>query len=645
MKKNTAKNKIQKKEIRRQKTEVKNQKIENKALKSEKRVMIMDTTLRDAHQSLLATRLKTKDMLPIAEKIDKIGYWSVEMWGGATFDSALRFLREDPWERIRLLKKAMPNTPFQMLLRGQNIVGYRHYADDVVERFVERSIANGIDVVRIFDALNDFRNMKTAIKATLKYGGKAEAAFCYTISPVHNNDLFVDMAKRLEDMGADTICIKDMAGLLSPYNAFELVGKLKKAVKLPIHLHTHDTSGMATATYLKAIEAGVDIVDCAISSLASGTSQPPTETLVNTLRDTKYDTGLDIKFLAEIASYFRDVRAKYSKFESKYTGVDPDVLVYQIPGGMTSNLASQLNEQKALQRMPEVLAEVPRVREDFGYPPLVTPSSQIVGTQATLNVLTGERYKVITSETKNYLKGLYGKPAAPINEEVRKKAIGDEEFIDCRPADLIEPELEKMKAEVGDKAKDIDDLLLYALFPKVALEFFDLREKGMLQMEEAAVEEKKEGKAADAPPHLAPSEFNIKVHGETYHVKVGGMGHKGEGGRPYFLYVDNQLEEVILESLVEVVPSTVGQIDEKVGGHSRRPKASHEGDVTTAMPGTVVGIKVKVGDKVKAGDTVVIVEAMKMENEIHTPIDGEVKEIFVSNGDSVNPDEALIAVR
>ncbi len=320
------------------------------------------------------------------------------------------------------------------------------------------------------------------------------------------------------------------------------------------------------------------------------------------------------------------------------------MLVYQIPGGMTSNLASQLNEQKALNRMYEVLAEVPRVRKDFGYPPLVTPSSQIVGTQATLNVLTGERYKVITSETKNYLKGLYGKPSAPINEEVRKKAIGDEEFIECRPADLIEPELEKFKKEAGDKAKNDDDLLLYALFPKVALEFFDLREKGKLG-ENAPSEEKKEEKAAEAPPHLAPSEFNIKIHGETYHVKVGGMGHKGEGGRPYFIYVDNQLEEALVESLVEVVPSIVGQIDSKVGGHSRRPKAASEGDVTTAMPGTVVSVKVRIGDKVKAGDTVLIVEAMKMENEIHTPIDGEVKEIYVSEGDSVNPDEVLIVVR
>ncbi|MBI5181610.1 MAG: sodium-extruding oxaloacetate decarboxylase subunit alpha [Nitrospirae bacterium] len=611
---------------------------------TKKKIMIMDTTLRDAHQSLLATRLKTKDMLPIAEKIEKAGYWSVEMWGGATFDSALRFLREDPWERIRELKKLMPNTPFQMLLRGQNIVGYRHYADDVVERFVERSIANGINIMRIFDALNDFRNMKTAIKATIKYGGKVEASFCYTLSPVHNNDLFVDMAKRLEDMGADTVCIKDMAGLLSPYNAFELISKLKKFVRLPIHLHTHDTSGMATATYLKAIEAGVDIVDTAISSLASGTSQPPAETLISMLKGTKYDTGLDINLLTEIAAYFRNVRKNYKKYESEFTGVDPDVLVYQIPGGMTSNLASQLNEQKALHRMQEVLAEVPRVRKDFGYPPLVTPSSQIVGTQATLNVLTGERYKVITSETKNYLKGLYGKPSAPINEDVRKKAIGDEKFIECRPADLIEPELEKFKKEAGDKAKNDDDLLLYALFPKVALEFFDLREKGKLG-EDAPLEEKKEEKAAESPPHLAPSEFNIKIHGETYHVKVGGMGHKGEGGRPYFIYVDNQLEEALVESLVEVVPSMVGQINSKAGGHSRRPKAAGEGDVTTAMPGTVVGVKVRIGDKIKAGDTVLIVEAMKMENEIHTPIDGEVKEIYVSEGDSVNPDEVLIVVR
>ncbi|MBI5096186.1 MAG: pyruvate carboxylase subunit B [Nitrospirae bacterium] len=365
-------------------------------------------------------------MLPIAEKIDQVGYWSVEMWGGATFDSSMRYLKEDPWERIRLLKGHMPKTPFQMLLRGQNLVGYRHYSDDVVEKFVERAVANGIQILRIFDALNDLRNIKTAVKATLKNGGKVEGTICYTISPVHNNEIFVDMGKRLEDMGCDTICIKDMAGLLSPYDAFELISRLKESVSPPIHLHTHDTSGMSVATYVKAVEAGIDIVDTAISSLASGTSQPPVETFMNILnRSPKYAVDLNMELISEIADYFREVRRKYKVFESEYTGIDPAVVIYQIPGGMISNLASQLNEQKALERMKEVLKEVPQVRKEFGYPPLVTPMSQIVGTQAALNVVTGERYKVITTETRNYFKGLYGKPPAPIDEEVRKKVIGD----------------------------------------------------------------------------------------------------------------------------------------------------------------------------------------------------------------------------
>ncbi|HLF86900.1 MAG TPA: sodium-extruding oxaloacetate decarboxylase subunit alpha [Nitrospiria bacterium] len=611
-----------------------------------KRVKITDTTLRDAHQSLIATRLKTDDMIPIAEKIERVGFWSVEMWGGATFDTAIRYMKEDPWERIRSLKKAMPNTPFQMLLRGQNLVGYRHYADDTVEKFVERSIANGINIIRIFDALNDFRNIKSAVKATLKNGGKVEGTLCYTISPVHTIDLFIDMAKRLEDMGSDTICVKDMAGLLSPGVVFDLISKMKKAVSVPIHLHCHDTSGTGAATYLKAVEAGIDIIDTAISSLASGTSQPPTETMVTMLKNTRYDTRLDLNLLAEIANHFRSIRKKYASFESDYTGVDPAVLIYQIPGGMISNLASQLKEQKALDRMREVLDEVPRVREDMGYPPLVTPSSQIVGTQATLNVLTGERYKVITSETKNYLKGLYGRPPAPINEDVRRSAIGDEEFIECRPADLIEPEMERAKKEAPDTAKTSEDILIYALFPKIAKEFFEAREKGELGKWNPAEDKPPlpEG-SKEAVPVFAPSEFNIKVHGETFHVKVGGMGHPGEGGRPFFLYLDGELEEVMVESLVEIVPSSEGRIDAAVGGRSTRPKASHEGDVTTAMPGTVVNIKVKVGDTVKAGDTVLIVEAMKMENEIHTPIAGEVKNIYVSEGDRVNPDEVLVAVR
>ena len=613
-----------------------------------RKLLITDTTLRDAHQSLLATRLKTADMLPIAGKIDQVGYWSVEMWGGATFDSSMRYLKEDPWERIRLLKGHMPKTPFQMLLRGQNLVGYRHYSDDVVEKFVERAVANGIQILRIFDALNDLRNIKTAVKATLKNGGKVEGTICYTISPVHNNEIFVDMGKRLEDMGCDTICIKDMAGLLSPYDAFELISRLKESVSPQIHLHTHDTSGMSVATYVKAVEAGIDIVDTAISSLASGTSQPPVETLMNILnRSPKYAVDLNMDLISEIADYFREVRRKYKLFESEYTGIDPAVVIYQIPGGMISNLASQLNEQKALEKMKEVLKEVPQVRKEFGYPPLVTPMSQIVGTQAALNVVTGERYKVITTETRNYFKGLYGKPPAPIDEEVRKKVIGDEEFIEKRPADLLEPEMERLTAEIGDRAKGVEDVLLYALFPKVALDFFEAREKGIKPEDVLA---KKDGSVPEIGEeatisHLAPSEFNIKLHGETYHVKIGGMGHPGEGGRPYFIYVDDQLEEILVDSLVEVVPSVSGVIDVKSTGHSIRPKAAEEGDVTTPMPGAVVKIKVKIGDRVEAGDTVLIVEAMKMENEVHTPVSGVIEKIYVAEGDSVNPDEVLVVVR
>ena len=606
-----------------------------------KPIKIMDTTFRDAHQSLLATRMRIEDLLPVAEKVDNLGFWSVEVWGGATFDTCLRFLREDPWERLRTLKKAFRNTPLQMLLRGQNVVGYRHYADDVVEKFVATMIENGITVVRIFDALNDFRNIKTAVKATLKYGGKVEAAFCYTLGPIYTNDFFVDLAQRLEDMGADTICIKDMAGLLSPLDSFDLVWKLKQKVSVPIHLHTHDTSGMAVATTLKAIEAGVDIIDTAISSMASGTSQPPLETMCNILRETVYDPSCDFRVMSEVAEHFRIVRKKYHALESEYTGVDPNALIYQVPGGMLSNLANQLRDQNALDRMDEVMNEVPRVRKDFGYPPLVTPSSQIVGTQATLNVLTGERYKVVTSETKNYLKGLYGKSPAPVDEEIMKKVLGDEEAVTVRPAKLLEPELEQARKELGDKARNEEDVLSYVLFPKIFLEFAELREKGF-PPEEPKIptqETKAEGS------QLAPSEFMIHIHGEAYHIKVGGKGHKSEGKRPYFLYVDDQLVEVFVEPLVEVIPTDEGKIDMKATGQSIRPKAQFPGDVTTAMPGTVVKIKAKKGDTVKAGDTVLIIEAMKMENEIHTPIDGVIEQIFVSEGDMVNPDEVLVRIK
>jgi oxaloacetate decarboxylase alpha subunit len=443
---------------------------------SGKQVRITDTVLRDAHQSLLATRMKLEHMVPILEKLDSVGYWSVEMWGGATFDSALRFLNEDPWERIRTVRKHMPNTRLQMLLRGQNIVGYRHYPDDIVERFVERAHANGIDVFRIFDALNDERNMQTSIKAVNRVGAIAEAAISYTISPVHDIDSYVKLGKKLGGLGADIICIKDMAGLISPYTAYELVSELKKKVKLPIHLHAHCTSGMATASMLKAIEAGVDIVDTAISSMSEGTSQPPTETIIAELQGTPFDTGMDLEKFTEISEYFRNVRKEYHEFESAFTGIDTNVLRYQIPGGMISNLAKQLKDQNALDRMQEVLAEVPRVREDLGFPPLVTPSSQIVGTQATLNVLVGERYKMVTKETKDYIKGLYGKPPAPIKASVIKKVIGTEKRITCRPADLLKPEFASHKKKLGKLAQSDEDILSYALFPQVAEEFLKKRE-------------------------------------------------------------------------------------------------------------------------------------------------------------------------
>lgn len=442
---------------------------------------ITDTILRDAHQSQAATRMRIEDMLPACEKLDKIGYWSLECWGGATFDSCMRFLNEDPWERLRALKKAMPNTKLQMLFRGQNILGYKHYADDVVDAFVKKSIENGIDVIRIFDALNDTRNLKAAIDATKKYGGICEAAISYTTSPVHNEEYFVKLAKELEEMGADTICIKDMANLLLPYDAASLVSKLKKAVKIPIHLHTHNTTGTGDMVYLKAAEAGVDIVDTALSPLANGTSQPATESLVATIASTDRDTGLDLAELSEVAAHFRNVANKLKAdgiLDPKVLNVDTKTLMYQVPGGMLSNLISQLKQANAEDRYYEVLAEVPNVRKDFGYPPLVTPTSQIVGSQAVLNVLSGERYKVFTKESKALLRGEYGRLPGEVNEEVRKKAIGDGEVITCRPADLLEPELEKYREECknvpGFNGSE-EDVLSYALFPQVAAKFFAAR--------------------------------------------------------------------------------------------------------------------------------------------------------------------------
>jgi oxaloacetate decarboxylase alpha subunit len=441
-------------------------------------VRICDTILRDAHQSLLATRMRTDDMLPIAPKLDQVGYWSVEMWGGATFDSAMRFLNEDPWERIRRLKAVMPKTPFQMLLRGQNVVGYKHYPDDVLERFVVKAKENGIDVFRIFDAVNDVRNMAKAMTLVQREGGHVQASISYTISPVHTVAGYVQTCRHLADLGADSICIKDMAGMISPYVAYELVGELKAQIGLPVQFHTHYTSGMAMAAALKAIEAGVDVVDTAISALSGLTSQPPTESLVSSLQGTERDTGLDLNLLAEISAYFASVRKKYVKFESGMQGVDVRVLQYQIPGGMLSNLMSQLREQGAEDRYEDVLAEVPQVRAELGYPPLVTPSSQIVGTQATLNVILGARYSVIPEEVKNYVRGYYGRPPAPIDPEIQKTIIGDEKPIECRPADLIQPGMEKARQQVGELAQSEEDVISYALFPQVARPFLERRAQG-----------------------------------------------------------------------------------------------------------------------------------------------------------------------
>ena len=457
---------------------------------SNKKLLITDTILRDAHQSQAATRMKIEDMLPALEKLDKIGYWSVECWGGATFDACMRFLNEDPWERLRTIKKYMPSTKLQMLFRGQNILGYKHYADDVVEAFVAKSIENGIDVIRIFDALNDKRNLEQAIKSCKKYGGICEPAISYTESPVHNEEYFVNLAKDLESMGADVICIKDMANLLLPYDAYSLVKKLKENVKVPIHLHTHNTTGTGDMTLLKAAEAGVDIVDCALSPFANGTSNPATEALVATLKGTERDTGLDLEKLGEVAAHFRKVADKMKAegtLDPKVLNVDTKTLIYQVPGGMLSNLLSQLKQANAEDKYYDVLAEVPRVRKDFGYPPLVTPTSQIVGTQAVLNVLSGERYKMVTKESKALLRGEYGKLPAPVNEDVRFKAIGTDPVITRRPADLIEPELEKYAKEMSEKGigKTPEDVLSYALFPQVAEKF--LRERDKAPEDENAV--------------------------------------------------------------------------------------------------------------------------------------------------------------
>ncbi|MCI5594167.1 MAG: oxaloacetate decarboxylase subunit alpha [Eubacteriales bacterium] len=456
------------------------------------KVGVTETVLRDGHQSLIATRMTTEEMLPILETLDNIGYNALEMWGGATYDACIRFLDEDPWDRLRIIRKKVKNTKLQMLLRGQNLLGYRHYADDVVDEFVDKAVSNGIDVIRIFDALNDMRNIERAIQATKKCGAHAQGTMSYTISPIHTNEVFVELAKEIEQMGADSVCIKDMAGLLDPYNTYKLVKDIKAAISIPLEIHTHATSGLGSLTYMKAIEAGADMIDTALSPFAEGTSQPPTEPIAFAFKGTEYDLGLDLDLLNEASEYFKPIREKYianGLMDPKLMGVDINTLKYQVPGGMLSNLVSQLKQANAMDKFEEVLKEVPRVREDFGYPPLVTPSSQIVGTQAVLNVVMGERYKMVPKEAKDLVKGMYGKTTVPIKQEVVDKILKGEDQVTCRPADLLEPELEQMKKECAKWMHQEEDVLTKALFPQPAETFFKKREAKLYQIDHDLLDE------------------------------------------------------------------------------------------------------------------------------------------------------------
>ena len=568
--------------------------------------------------------MKTEDMLPIAEKLDAVGFFSLEMWGGATFDTCIRFLNEDPWERSRQLKKKMPNTPFQMLLRGQNCVGYRHYADDIVERFVKQSSDVGIDIFRIFDALNDLRNIEVAVKTAKKCGGTVEGCISYTVSPVHNMDLYIKMAKDLVDIGSDILCIKDMAGLLTPQVTTPLIRKLKKAIKIPIHLHTHSTTGLSGMNIQCAIDEGIDMVDTAISTLSMGTSHYATECVVASLQGTPRDTGLDMHLLEEIADYFKDVRKHYARFESNFVGVDIKILESQIPGGMISNMENQLREQNALDKLEEVLKEVPRVRKDLGYPPLVTPTSQIVGSQATLNVLTGERYKIITKETRECMLGKYGKLPAEVDPELLEKVGKDQKVIDCRPADLLVPEWDTVVEEAGDKAKTDEDRLTYAMFPKVALKFFETRGKPLPEPTAPAPQPAAVPAPAGQTPAPAPAPaaggsavYTVTVNGKPYFVQVGtGAAAPAPPMAP------------APQPAAAPAPSTNGS----------------KNAVTSPLPGSVFALKCKVGDQVNEGDIVMILESMKMETEVQTPYSGTINSILVQEGANVQTGDELMLI-
>jgi oxaloacetate decarboxylase alpha subunit len=591
---------------------------------SEKKPLgLTELVLRDAHQSLFATRLRLDDMLPIAEKLDQVGFWSLESWGGATFDSCIRYLGEDPWERIRELKKAMPNTPQQMLFRAQNILGYRHYADDVVDKFVERAAVNGVDVFRVFDAMNDPRNLETALKAVKKVGKHAQGTLSYTVSPVHTIDMWVEFGKKLESMGADSIAIKDMAGLLKPYDCFELVSRLKKETNVPIHMQCHATTGLSTATYMKAIEAGIDNVDTAISSMSGTYGHSATETFVSILEETDRDTNLDMNLLEEIAAYFREVRKKYAKFEGALKGVDSRILVAQVPGGMLTNMESQLKEQGAADKLDEVLKEIPAVRKDLGYIPLVTPTSQIVGTQAVLNVLTGERYKSISKETAGVLKGEYGATPAPMNAELQARVLEGAEAITCRPADLLDDELDKLTEELRNAAKEkgikltegegeIDDVLTYALFPQIGLKFLENRDNP------DAFEPVPTGEEV-APAASGSGVYTVAVNGQSYVVEV------SDGGDV---------------SALAPVGSAAGAAP---AAPAAAPVTGGE-PVPAPLAGNIFKVNVAAGDHVQQGDVIIILEAMKMETEVRAAKAGTIGSVSVKEGDSVAVGDTLLTI-
>ena len=583
---------------------------------------ITEVVLRDAHQSLFATRMRIDDMLPIAGKLDQIGYWSMESWGGATFDSCIRFLGEDPWDRIREIKKAMPNTPQQMLFRGQNILGYRHYADDVVMKFVERAAVNGIDVFRVFDAMNDMRNLETALRAVKQVGKHAQGTISYTVSPVHTLELWIDQARQIEDAGADSICIKDMAGLLTPYVGFDLVTRLKKAVAIPIQLHAHATTGLSTSTILKCVEAGIDNIDSAISSMSMTYGHSATESVVSIFKDTDRDTGLNIEKLEEIAAYFRPVRKKYAEFEGSLRGVDSRILVAQVPGGMLTNMEGQLREQGAEDKLDEVLAEIPKVREDLGFIPLVTPTSQIVGTQAVLNVLTGERYKTITKETAGVLRGEYGAAPAPVNAELQLRVLDEgEQAITCRPADNIEPELDSLRAEVTGLAQqndfmltsgegEIDDVLTYALFPQVGLKFLQHRN------DPSMFEPIPTGRPAAKVNEKGEEAYTVEVEGKSYHVTVASGGDV----------------------------SSIKQLGAQASAVVQVESATNAAPVNAPLAGTVVKVLVQPGQAVVEGESIIILEAMKMETSISAPNAGTIVAVKVQSGDSCAVGDLLVTL-